>query len=76
MESEKNECLGELTKSIPQIFARGFNMLLVNKDCKMKYGFEDSISNVDLSSVANQRINVRLCETMVLLNRSNNITRN
>ena len=76
MESEKNECLGELTKSIPQIFARGLNMLLVNKDCKMKYGFEDSISNVDLSSVANQRINVRLCETMVLLNRSNNITRN
>ena len=51
-------------------------MFLVKKDCKIKYGFEDSISNVYLSLAANQSINVKFCETLVLLNHSNNITRN
>ena len=50
---EKNECLGELKESIPQIFARGLTVFLVKKDYKVKYCFEDSISNVDLSSAAN-----------------------
>ena len=50
---EKIECLGELKESIPQIFARGLTVFLVKKDYKVKYGFEDSISNVDLSSAAN-----------------------
>ena len=34
------------------------------------------VSNVDLSLAADQPINVKLCETFVLLNLSNNITRN
>ena len=76
MGSEKNECLGELNESIPQIFARGLTVFLVKKDCKIKYGFEDSILNVALSSAVNQPIDVKLCETLVLLNHSNNITRN
>ena len=76
MGSEQKECLGKLKESIPQVFARGFTVFLVKKNCKIKYGFEDSISNVDLSSGANQPINVKLCETLVLLNHSNNITRN
>ena len=50
---EKNECLGELKESIPQIFARGLTVFLVKKDYKVKYGFGDSISNVNLSSAAN-----------------------
>ena len=37
---------------------------------------EDSISNVDLSSAANQPINIKLRETLVLLNHANDITRN
>ena len=42
---------------------------LSKKACKIKCGFEDSVANVDLSSAANQLI-------LVLLNHSNNITRN
>ena len=30
---KKNECLGELKESIPQIFVRGLNVFLVKKDC-------------------------------------------
>ena len=73
---KKNECLGELEESIPQITASGLTVFLVKKDCKIKHGFKDSISIVDLSSAANQPINLKLCETLVLLNHSNNITRN
>ena len=51
-------------------------VFLVKKDFKIEYGFEDSISNVDLSSAAKTPINVYLCDTLVLLNRSNNITKN
>ena len=40
-DQKKNECLGKLKEAIPQIFARGLNVLLVKKDCKMKYGFEN-----------------------------------
>ena len=75
MGSEKTSVWGNL--KIPQIFARRLTVILVKKDCKAKYGFEDSISNVDLSSVANRPINFKLCETLVLLlNHLNNITRN
>ena len=34
--SEKNEYLGELKESIPQIFMGGFTVFLVKKDCKIK----------------------------------------
>ena len=34
--SEKNEYLGELKESIPQIFTGGFTVFLVKKDCKIK----------------------------------------
>ena len=61
MGSEKNECLGELKESIPQILARGLNVFLVKGDCKIKYDIEDSVLNVDLSSIANQPINIKLC---------------
>ena len=62
--------------STPQIFARGLTVYLVKKDCKIKYGLEDSISNVDLSSAANQPVDFKLCEALVLLNDLDNITRN
>ena len=62
---------GELKEFIPQIFYKGLTVFLVKKDCKIKYGFEDSNSNVDLSSAANQPINVKLCGTLVLLNHLN-----
>ena len=60
---KKNECLGELKESIPQIFARGLNVF----SCQKRL-LEDSISN--------QPVNAKLCETLVLLNHSNNITKN
>ena len=56
--SEKNECLGELKEFIPQIFAWELTVFLVKKDCKIKYGFEDSILNADLSSATSQPVNV------------------
>ena len=34
------------------------SVFLVKKDCKRKFGFEDSISNVDLSSATKPPINV------------------
>ena len=46
--SEKDESLGELKEFIPQIFAWGLTVFLVIKGCKIKYGFEEPISNVDL----------------------------
>ena len=59
----KNECLGELKESIPQIFVRGLLHFLSKKT-----GFEDSISNVDLSSAANQPFNVKACVCYFLSN--------
>ena len=49
--SEKNDCLGTLKEFLPcLIFAWGLAMFLVKKRLsKIKYGFEFSISNVDLS---------------------------
>ena len=49
--SEKNDCLGRLKEFLPcLIFAWGLAMFLVKKRLsKIKYGFEFSISNVDLS---------------------------
>ena len=76
MGSEKNECLGELKESVPQIVAKGLNVFLVKNDCKIKYNFEDPNLNVDFSSTSNQPINIKLCEILVLLNHSNNIARN
>ena len=47
--SEKNECLGALKSSCHGYFAGGLIMLLAKKRLlKIKYGFEGSISNVDL----------------------------
>ena len=73
---KKIECLGNLKESILKIFARSLLCFMSKKDCKIKYGFEDSISNVTLSSASNQLINVALSETLVLLNHLSNITRN
>ena len=49
--SEKNECLGVGEAYCVSCQKR-------QKDCKIHYGFEDSISNVDLSSAAQPPINV------------------
>ena len=39
--SEKNECLGSLKESLPQIFAWRITMFLIKKGlCKIKYSFE------------------------------------
>ena len=62
--------------NIKSPFHRWLTVLLVKKDCKTKYGFEDSISNVNLNSATKQPVNVKLCEALFLLNHSNNITRN
>ena len=40
---------GELRGFIPQMFAWRLTVLLVEKDCKIKYGFEETVLNVDLS---------------------------
>ena len=47
---KKNECLGERKEFLPQTFAWGEELteFLVKKDCKIKYGFENPISNFDL----------------------------
>ena len=63
--------MGNLKSSFHRYFTRGLLCFLSKKDCKIKYGFEDSNSNVDLSSAANQPINVKLCGTLVLLNHLN-----
>ena len=50
-ESEKNECLEGLEEFLLQIFLpRGLAVFSVKKKrlCKVKYGFENSVSNVDL----------------------------
>ena len=47
--SGKNECIGGLKEFLQQIFAWGLIMFLVKKGSKIKYGFDGSISNVDLS---------------------------
>ena len=42
-----------LKEFVPQIFIWGrLTVFLLKKDCKIKYDFEDSISNVDFSSAA------------------------
>ena len=47
--SEKNECLGGLKEFLPSIFAWGVYYVSCQKRfLKIKYGFEGSVSNVDL----------------------------
>ena len=48
--SEKNDCLIELKEFMPQIFAweEAYCVSFQKRLCKMKYGAEGSISNVDL----------------------------
>ena len=48
----------------------------LSKKAKSKYGFQDSVSNFDLSLTAKQPINVWLCDTLILLNHLDNINRN
>ena len=60
---------GNLKSSFHRYLPGGLMYFLSKKACKIKCGFEDSVANVDLSSAANQPI-------LVLLNHSNNITRN
>ena len=64
------------SKNLFHRYLPGGLLFLVKKYCEIKYGFEDSVLNVALSSAVNQPIDVKLCETLVLLNHSNNITRN
>ena len=52
----------------------GLTVFLAKKDCKIKYGLEDSVSNVDFSTAAKYQL--VLCDTLVLLTDSNNIARN
>ena len=60
-DQKRNECLRELK----------------GKLCKIKYGFEGSISNVDPGPVlTKQLINVYFYDILVLLNHLNNVTRN
>ena len=54
--SEKNECLGGLKEFLPQISAFGggrgaYYVSCQKRFCKIKYGLEDSISNVDLGLI-------------------------
>ena len=46
---KKNECPGGLNEFLPWIFARGTSYISCQKRLKIKYDFEGSISNVDLS---------------------------
>ena len=49
-DQKKNEYLGGEEgdkKSSFQIFAWGYYSVSGQKNCKIKYGFEDSVSNVD-----------------------------
>ena len=70
---------GGLKEFLPQVFAWGeLTMFLVYKGlCKIKNGFESSVSKVDLSLCVNQTtIWCLVCDISVLLNHLNNITRN
>ena len=52
--SEKNECLGGLKEFLPQISGLGGRAYYVScqkRLCKIKYGLEGSISNVDLGLI-------------------------
>ena len=49
---------GGINELIPQIFPGAHCVSCQKKDCKRKYDFEDSISNVDLRSAAKLSINV------------------
>ena len=51
---QKKWLLGELKEFVPEMFAWGaYCVCCQKKNTKIKYGFEDPISNVDLSSAAN-----------------------
>ena len=48
----KNECLGDLKEFLQQIFAlEAYYVPYQKRLCKVRYGFEGLISNVDLSFV-------------------------
>ena len=47
-QTEKNECLGVLKEFLHRYFPRGLTVFYVKKDCEIKYGFEDPISNAGL----------------------------
>ena len=50
--SEKLSASGNLKSSFHRYLPGVLILFLVKKNCKIKYGFEDSISNVDLNSAA------------------------
>ena len=55
---------------LPHIFAKGVTIFLFRQDCKIKYGKESSISNVDLGLFQPHN---QLMFSFIRLNYSNNV---
>ena len=73
-DQKKYKCQGGL-KSSSRRYLPGGGLLcsLLKNAFQIKYGFEDSISNVDLGLFAKQPTNLQFYEILVLLNHSNNL---
>ena len=54
----QSQILNDLQSSFHRYVRWGLTVFVVKKYWKINYGFEDSISNVDLSSATKQPINV------------------
>ena len=66
--SKKNECLGGLKSSCHRYLPGGLLCSLCPKRCgKVKYGFEDSIFNVDIAQFYRNN-QLMFCDILVLLN--------